>query len=177
MLQKISTPVPATKTSFTVEEFQAFYRHTPEERSSSPSGLHLGHYNAAAFDKYFSGILCDIASIALSQKYTLTRWYHSAIILLEKLAGNPYIHKFRTIHLIESDLNYVMRKIWGRDFMKHNEALNTFHDNQYGGRKGRLPTSAILNKVLSLDIICNFGDDMVIIDNGAKACYDRVILK
>ena len=68
-----------------------------------------------------------------------------------------------------------MRKIWGRDFMQHNEIAETFHNNQYGGRKGRLPTSAILNKVLTLDVIRYYGDDMVIIDNDAKACYDRVI--
>ena len=48
--------------------------------------------------------------------------------------------------------------------MRHNEALQTFHDNQHGGRKGRLSTSAILNKVLTLDIIRYFGDDIVIID-------------
>ena len=175
MKRKISSPMPDTKTSFTVEEFRSFYRKTPEDRSSSPSGLHIGHYKAAALDQDFSNILCSIASIALEQQYALQRWKHSATILLEKSAGNPHIHKFRTIHLIESDLNYVMRKIWGRDFMHHNEALQTFHDNQYGGRKGRLPTSAILNKVLTLDIIRYFGDDMVIIDNDAKACYDRVI--
>ena len=122
-----------------------------------------------------SDILCSIANIALVQTYALKRWQHPNTILLEKSAGNPYIHKFRTIHLIESDLNYVMRKILGRDFMQHNEALSNFHDNQYGGRKGRLPTSAILNKVLTLDVIRYFGDDMVIIDNDTKACYNRVI--
>ena len=68
-----------------------------------------------------------------------------------------------------------MRKIWGRDFMKHNEIGNHFHNNQYGGRKGRQPTSAILNKVLTLDITRYYGDNMVIIDNDDKACYDRVI--
>ena len=59
--------------------------------------------------------------------------------------------------------------------MQHNEIAETFHNNQYGGRKGRLPTSAILNKFLILDIIRYFGDDMTIIDNDAKACYGRVI--
>ena len=59
--------------------------------------------------------------------------------------------------------------------MRHNEIAETFHNTQYGGRKGRLPTSAILNKVLTLDIIRYFGEIMTIIDNDAKACYDRVI--
>ena len=67
------------------------------------------------------------------------------------------------------------RKVWGRDFMAHNEILQNFHSNQYGGRHGRQPSSSILNKVLTLDIIRYYGEDMVIIDNDAKACYDRVI--
>ena len=32
-----------------------------------------------------------------------------------------------------------------------------------------------MNKVLTLDIIRYFGDDATIIDNDAKACYDRVV--
>ena len=175
MKRKVSKPMPDDKTTASLEEFQTFFRHTPEDRSSSPSGLHLGHYKAASLSQEFSSILWNIAILALHNKHALPRWHHSATVLLEKTAGHPYIHKFRTIHLIESDLNFLMRKIWGRDFMQHNEIAETFHNNQYGGRKGRLPTSAILNKVLTLDVIRYYGDDMVIIDNDAKACYDRVI--
>ena len=175
MKKKVSKPMPIEKTTISHEEFQSFFRHTPEDRSSSPSGLHLGHYKAATVSEEFSAVLWNIALIALENEYALTRWHRSVTILLEKSAGNPFIHKYRTIHLIESDLNFVMRKVWGRDFMRHNEIAETFHNNQYGGRKGRLPTSAILNKVLTLDIIRFFGDDMAIIDNDAKACYDRVI--
>ena len=59
--------------------------------------------------------------------------------------------------------------------MHHNELGKNFHNNQYGGRKGRQPTSAILNKVLTLDIIRYYGEDMIIVDKDAKACYDRII--
>ena len=158
--------MPIEKTTISHEVFQFFFCHTP---------LHLGHYKAAVFSEEFSAILWNIALIALENEYALTRWHRSVTILLEKSAGNPFIHKYRTIHLIESDLNFIMRKVRGRDFMRHNETAETFQNNQYGGRKGRLSTSAILNKVLTLDIIRYFGDDMAIIDNDAKACYDRVI--
>ena len=95
--------------------------------------------------------------------------------LISKIPGFPKIHKFRTIHLIESDLNFVMRFIWGNQFMAHNEKLNCLHDNQYGGRKGRQPQSAILNKVLTLDVLRYNAEDAGLIDNDAKACYDRVL--
>ena len=171
----VSKPMDHDQTHITVEKFQTFYRRTPEDRSSSPSGLHLGHYKAASFSKEFSTILCLIASIAFDNQYALTRWCNSATTLLEKSMGNPFIHKYRTIHLLESDLNYIMRVIWGKNFMQHNEIGKTFHNNQYGGRKGRQPTSAILNKVLTLDVIRYYGEDMIIVDNDVKACYDRII--
>ena len=175
ILRNIKDPMPPERTTISLEEFRSFYRTTKEDISSSPSGLHLGHYKAASHSAEFSKILWSIAALALDHQFCLKRWTHSATILLEKVAGKPMIHRFRTIHLLESDLNYVMRKIWGRDFMVHNEKLQNFHTNQYGGRKGRQPGSSILNKVLTLDIIRYYGEDMVIIDNDAKACYDRVL--
>ena len=163
------------RTTITQEHFCSFYRKTPEDKSSSPSGLHLGHYKAAASDDTFSFVLWGILSIAYQNAFCLDRWKMSATALLEKVPGFPKIHKFRTIHLIESDLNFVMRFIWGKEFMAHNENLNSFHDNQYGGRKGRQPQSAILNKVLTLDILRYNAEEAGLIDNDAKACYDRVL--
>ena len=107
--------MPVEKTTASLDEFVSFFKHTPEDRSSSPSGLHLGHYKAAALSEEFSSILWSIGNIALENKFALKRWHRSATVLLEKSAGHPYIHRFRTIHLIESDLNFLMRKIWGRD--------------------------------------------------------------
>ena len=59
--------------------------------------------------------------------------------------------------------------------MAHNEQNNSFHDNQYGGRKGRQPQSAILNKILTLDIVRYQAEETGLLDNDAKACYDRVL--
>ena len=56
--------------------------------------------------------------------------------------------------------------------MARNELNNSFHDNQYGGRKGRQPQSAILNKVLTLDIVIYHAEEAGLLDNDAKACYD-----
>ena len=138
MKNKVTNPMPHEKTTVSFEEFQSFFKHTPEARSSSPSGLHLGHYKSASYSSDLTEILWRIALLALENKRPLQRWQKSATVLLEKSAGNPFIHKYRTIHLIESDLNFIMPKIWGRDFMKHNELLaGTFHNNQYRGRKQR----------------------------------------
>ena len=171
----IRKPMPKSMTHIEQEEFCAFFRKTPEDKSSSPSGLHLGHYKAAARNDDFSYVVWSLMYIAYTNEYCLNRWKHSGTILLEKVPGFPKINKFRTIHLIESDLNFIMRRIWGREFMIHNECHDGFHDNQYGGRKGRQPQSAVLNKVLSLDIIRYYGEPSAMVDNDATACYDRIL--
>ena len=62
-----------------------------------------------------------------------------------------------------------MRFLWGKQFMAHKETNNSFHDNQYGGRKGRQPQSAILNKLLTTDIFRYNAEAAGLVDNDAKA--------
>ena len=48
--KNIRQPMPKSMTHIESETFQDFFRNTPENKSSSPSGLHLGHYEAAIRD-------------------------------------------------------------------------------------------------------------------------------
>jgi len=155
--------------------FKKFYNKAKESTSSSPSGLHLGHWKAGAADKDICMVLSGIIRIAVQNTYTLERWRKVVSILMEKVQGQPNINKFRTIHLLESDMNFVLRYIWGRQFMRHNEKNNAWHSNQYGSRKGIQGQSATLNKVLTLDINRYYAEPAAIVDNDAKACYDRMI--
>lgn len=100
------------RTTITEEIFRSFYSKTPEDKSASPSGLHLGYYKSAAANATFSYVLWSILSLAYQNSFCLNRWKLSATTLLEKIPGFPKIHKIRTIHIIESDLNFVMRYIW-----------------------------------------------------------------
>ena len=88
----------------------------------------------------------------------------------------PVIHRFRTLHIIESDLNFVMRLLWGRDLMTWAESHDSINDNQFGGRKGIQAQSAALNKTVTMDIIRYYGEPATIIDNDAQACYDHIIV-
>ena len=90
ILKNIRDPMPEEKNTISLEEFLSFYKCTKEDIFSSPSGLHLGHYKAAAYSNDFSTILWSIASLALDNQYCLQRWQHSATILLEKFPENPW---------------------------------------------------------------------------------------
>ena len=133
----IQKPMPCSLIDITIEKFRDFYRKTPEDKSASPSGLHIGHYKAAVTDGTFAYVTWKIMSLSYMNSYCLQRWKTSATTLLEKVHGFPWIHKFRTIHIVESGLNYVMKAIWGREFMFYNEDNQAFYDNQNGGRRGR----------------------------------------
>jgi len=167
--------MPSSKTNITTTKYRSFYKKTSEKTSSSPSGLHMGHWKASATNDELSSILVGILNIAVSNSYVLRRWKKVIGILLEKKAGHPTIHKFRTIHLIESDLNFIMRSVWGREVMSWAEKNNALNDNQYGGRKGVMAQSAALNKTLTCDVIRYYAEDASLIDNDAQACYDRIV--
>ena len=85
--------------------------------------------------------------------YSLRRWTQVVGLLQEKYAGLPHLHRFRTLHIVESEMNFVMRLIWGRELMAWAETNHALTDNQYGGIKGVQAQSAALKKTLSLDII------------------------
>jgi len=175
LVSNVQPQIDPSRIEITRERFQKFYRKARESTSSSPSGLHLGHWKAAAFDKDVSLVLSTIIQIAVENAYTLTRWVKVVTVLMEKIAAHPRIHKFRTLHLVESDFNFVLRFIWGRVFMRHNEDNDNWNDNQYGGCRAIQGQSAALNKTLTLDTIRYYGEPTAIVDNDAKACYDRII--
>ena len=93
-----------------------------------------------------------------------------------KKAGLPYIHRFRTLHIIESDLNLIMRLIWGKELMRWAESHHAINNNQYGGRKGIQTQSAALNKPFTMDVMRYYAEPAPIIDNDAQACYDRILI-
>ena len=116
-------------------------------------------------------------TIAIHNSYALNRWTQVVGILQEKDKGLPHIHRFRTLHIIESELNFVMRLIWGKRLMSWSEHHQAINDNQYGGRRGLQAQSAALNKTLTLDIIRYYAEPASIINNDAQACYDRILIK
>jgi len=167
--------MPESTTKITTSKYMRFYKKTSEKTSSSPSGLHMGHWKASATSEELSSLLVEILNIAVSNSYVLQRWKKVLGILLEKKEGQPTIHKFRTIHLIESDLNFIMRSVWGREVMSWAEKNSALNDNQYGGRKGVMAQSAAVNKTLTCDVIRYYAEDASLIDNDAQACYDRIV--
>ena len=76
-----------------------------------------------------------IIQLSIKNKIILERWKKTVTTLLEKKEGKPFIHKFRAIHIVEGDLQFVARYFYAYKMMKYAEDNNLISDAQYGGRK------------------------------------------
>ena len=132
--ENIIPSMPAASTAITEKKFKYCYSTACETTSLSTSNLHLGHWIGAARSLKISKILTTIIRIVVTHSCTLDRWKRITGVLLEKPTGNPYIHKFRTIHIIELDLNWVVILLWGKELIGWKNTHNTINYNQYGGR-------------------------------------------
>ena len=52
--------------------------------------------------------------------FALPRWWGILDVILEKDSGKPRIDKFRIIQLMEADLNYALKFLWGKS-LAHKE--------------------------------------------------------
>jgi hypothetical protein len=103
-----------------------------ESTSTSPSGLHLGHYKAllarhefsdlperdprrAEFEQQRNDILMvhyQMINYGLERGYSYQRWKNVVNAILLKEPGNIKIHRTRVIHLYEADYNLAMGLKW-----------------------------------------------------------------
>ena len=95
----------------TLDDFKHYIKTIDEKRSSSPSGRHYGHYKTLLdYDETYLKIIHGILEIALRLGVILDRWRTTVTALMEKKSGTPYIHKFRVIHVVEGDLQFLSKK-------------------------------------------------------------------
>ena len=163
-----------TDTSF--EDFCKFYRLATESTSSSPSGRHYGHFKSLLqTEKRYMQAIHSILCISVDHDIILGRWKPTLSTLIEKLNGKPYIHKYRTIHIIESDVQFLSKQIYVLGMMKLADGMGLITDQQYGARNRRQCQSAYINKICYYDISRQKVMASSFLDDDAKACYDRIV--
>ena len=162
--------------SIDFKKFCKFVRKAKEKTSCSPSGRTYSHYKALL--QHEKNILSDIFRImdlALNHSVVLERWKKVNTALLLKDAGKPKIHRMRTIHIIEAELQFISKSTYVQQMMNNAEKLKLITDEQYGGRKYRQAQTAVLNKVLYGNISMQSRVSWACIDDDACACYDRIL--
>ena len=125
--------------TITDEEFCSKLKVWTETTTTSPSGLHLGHYKALiarheySFDASDDHVTAEMAQLkaeldskqaamravhltlinyALEQGYSYRRWQTIANTILFKDTDNVRLHRTRVIHIYEADYNLILGIKW-----------------------------------------------------------------
>ncbi len=98
----------------TTEDFQDFWRWVNERTSPYFSGITFLHYKAAASNPMLSAMQAAYLTGCACRGLPLARWGIVLTVLLEKVAGNNFIHKLRAICLLEADFNWINKIIFAK---------------------------------------------------------------
>jgi hypothetical protein len=146
-------PLDKLPGTITEAEFISWFKTWNERTSTSPSGLHLGHYKAligkhsipldplivgkALEDKRKQMIRAHVQLInyAMKHGYVYPRWKTVVNVMIEKEPGNTKIHRMRVTHLYEADYNFILRVKW-RQMIYDSDRAGVLHCGQFGGQPG-----------------------------------------
>jgi hypothetical protein len=108
-------------------------------------------------------------------RFFSSRWKHSVDVMLEKIMGVSRSDMLRIIQLLEADLNQVLMIAFARNIgrlAKEHEGIISKH--QYGWAHKTCITP-VLNKLLTVQLIIQNKIEVIVFDNDAQGCYDRII--
>ena len=97
-----------------LHDYQAHWKWSKECTSSSISGLHFGHWKAAAESNFLSKLHALFTDIIISTGYSPVWWQQGLSVMLEKKKGVCIPSKLCTILLMEADFNFPNKLFFGR---------------------------------------------------------------
>lgn len=187
------SPLPKISTDISVDDVKNKFHKWNELTSTSPSGVHLGHYRAMLplkewepsdpmaadnddiGDLFYKSLKLRL-QIAIQTGHSYERWKKIITCVLEKKPGNPRIDKIRIIHLLEADANSLIGMFWNRRLIKHAETHSALHKEQWGNRKNKSSIDPIVLKMCSYQLMHLTQTGGGTFDNDAKSCYDRIVM-
>jgi exonuclease III len=192
-----SEPVHPT---ITEQDFVGKLRVWRESTTTSPSGLHLGHYKALCARHRYSDIddedltedqvvekqelnmmqqqllelHLNLLNYALSRGYSYRRWQTIANTILFKDNDNVKIHRTRVIHIYEADFNLALGLKW-RAAIFRSELSRVLNDGQYGSRPRRNAIDPVIIEELQMEISRASRKTFAQTNYDATSCYDRIV--
>ena len=181
--------IPVT---LTPAQFDGKLKSWNERTSTSPSGLHLGHWKALyadhslekeseegqeieALQKQLRGIRLRLLNYALEQGFAYQRWNKIVNALIPKDEGSTKIHRLRVIHIYEADYNLILGVKW-RELLHHAARNGLINKNQFGSVPGRSAIDLCYMEELEYEISKCCLHPLIKNDNDAASCYDRILM-
>ena len=174
-LKKANDDRDTISTRISNDDYISYWRKAREQTSSSYSGLHFGHYKAAAFDAWLSEIQALSIEIAYANGYSYKRWQQGISAMLEKKEGVIKVDKLRAILLMEADFNFANKLIFGNRMMWEATERDEIPDEVFGSIKDREAIEAATCRRLVADLSRMTRTPMAISSVDAQTCYDRMI--
>jgi len=158
-----------------LQEYQSSWQKAWEAMSSSPSGVHFGHYIVGTFNPDLLILNARLADIPLSTGYSTTRWHKGLNVMLKKSPGNFNVEKLWIILLFKADFN-LNNKWLGQAVMFWVEQAHLLAPEQYGSWKYKLAIVQCLNKLFFYDFLQFHHQAAALCLNDAKSCYNHIML-
>ena len=105
--------------------------------------------------------------LCMKHNIFLPRYCKTVTTLIGKDDGMPKIHRLRPIHLVEIEVQAIAKSQWSSKLINHAERKNLVTDGQFGWRASRQAQSAVISKVLAMDI------NNLYVDEDLKANFDH----
>lgn len=176
----------------TDEAFVSKLKNWKESTSTSPEGLHLGHWKALIARHEFSNdpksdqcmemdsmqqeirrARLQLLNYSLKWGYSFSRWKNIVNVMIVKDPGQFKIHRLRVIHLYDAGYNLILGIKW-RALMHHAIDKKLLNPGQYG-RPGGSPMEPVFIEEMENEISRASRKSMVKFDNDATSCYDRIL--
>ncbi len=156
---KIQSIVPANSVTGIIsrERWQQQWKKVKEDTSSSPSGLHFGHYIAGADCNFISQFHALRVSLALKKGIALEQWATGLSVMLEKMFGVRLVSKLQTIFLLmEADFNAMNKEVYGIRMLEEARKYKLVPEEIFS-EKNRTADDGGLAKPCSTTLLANSG--------------------
>ena len=166
-----------------------------EDTTTSPSGLHLGHYKALVnshlyslkdeedetrqeYDQYQYKLLTfrqQLLNYAIKWQYSIKRWKKVINRMIMKDPSNWKIHRLRVIHLYEADYSLMLALHW-RSTLHLAEDKKLLNTGTFGSRPNKSAITPVFLEELMLEVTRLTRKNLIMFDHDARSCYDRIIV-
>lgn len=131
--------------SLSLEQLRKGFLSLKEGTSSSPEGLHHGHWKTLAADEEAFKPFGYMIMFASRWTEIPTAWQTAVQVILGKDPGeHTKMTRIRRIQLVSAAMNMGFRMIWGHEMMKTARRLGLLSEVQFGAINGRMCISAVL---------------------------------
>ncbi len=192
-----------SRPSLSLATFKGKIQTWRESATTSPSGLHLDHYNKAFFAKHryshkepsdltnehdmkakkeqldsmqqdLQQLHLSLLNYALRRGHSFKRWQTITNSILFRDSDNFRLHRTRVIYIYEADFNLILGKKW-REAMRAAKIKQWLNQGQFGSRSRRSAIDPVLVEELQYEISRATRNSVLFTNYDAASCCDRIV--